>query len=76
MSNLAMTISAAVATWRAGRTAAELREAGGETLPIGDFGYRITPLPAVDGKPLVVQVEVVGAGERVLAESRVEIADA
>jgi hypothetical protein len=76
MSNLPMTIAAAVTTWRDGRTAAELRGADSETLPIGEFGYRITPLPGIEGAPLVVLVEVVGSGQRVLAESRVEISDA
>jgi hypothetical protein len=76
MSNLPMTIAAAVATWRAGRTAAQLKGIAGETLPIGDLAYRVTPLPQIEGAPLVVHVEVLGAGLRVLAESRVEISDA
>lgn len=76
MSNLPMTISAAVTSWRAGRTAAELQGASGETLMIQNFGYRITPLPRLAAAPLVVLVEVVGAGELVLGEARVEISDA
>lgn len=71
-----MTISAAVTTWRAGRSAAQLRDDVGETLMIQNFGYRITPLPGPDAAPLFVLVEVVGAGERVLGEARMEISDA
>lgn len=71
-----MTMSAAVTAWRAGRTVAQLREAAGETLMIENFGYRITPLPGLAAAPLTVLVEVLGAGERVLAEARMEVSDA
>jgi hypothetical protein len=55
---------------------AQLREAAGETLMIENFGYRITPLPGLAAAPLTVLVEVLGAGERVLAEARMEVSDA
>lgn len=76
MSNLPMTLWAAVTSWRAGRTVAQLCEAPGETLMIQNFAYRITPQPGLDGMKLVVLIEVVGAGERVLGEARVELTDA
>jgi hypothetical protein len=76
MSNLPMTLRAAVTAWRAGRTAAQLRGAPGETLMFQNFAYRITPQPGLEGMPLVVLVEIVGAGERVLGEARMEITDA
>ncbi len=71
-----MTMSAAITSWRAGRTVAQLREAGGETLMIENFAYRISPLPGLAAGPLVVLIEVIGAGDRVLAEARVEVSDA
>ena len=71
-----MTLRAAVTAWRAGRTVAQLRVAPGETLMIQNFAYRITPQPGPDAMTLVVLIEVVGAGERVLGEARMEVADA
>jgi hypothetical protein len=75
MSNLPMTIGAVVAKWRAGRSVAELREVYGLTLTLGHLDYQITPLPLVEGEPLVVRVDVLGAGKIVLAQSNLKIVD-
>jgi len=62
----------AVAQWRGGRSADQMRSARGRTLDVGLYACRVTPLPVEPHGPVVVKTELV-SGQLTVAQAWIQL---